>query len=93
MWHSSVQPRIIFLLELVHLKDLLFDELVDEVVKEVEIKEALKSSIFVVQKAAAQIYGVEFRQGSIGAIRSSLAMLHRVWRCRETLPYFAQSEA
>ena len=46
MWHSSVQPRIIFLLELVHLKDLLFDELVDEVVKEVGIKEALKSSIF-----------------------------------------------
>ena len=80
MWHSSVQPRIIFLLELVHLKDLLFDELVDEVVKEVEIKEALKSSIFVVQKAAAQIYGVEFCQGSIGGIRSSLAMLHDVWR-------------
>ena len=84
MWHSSVQPRIIFLLELVHLKDLLFDELVDEVVKEVEIKEALKSSIFVVQKAAAQIYGVEFRQGSIGGIRSSLAMLHDVWRRRAT---------
>ena len=84
MWHSSVQPRIIFLLELVHLKDLLFDELVDEVVKEVEIKEALKSSFFVVQKAAAQIYGVEFRQGSIGGIRSSLAMLHDVWRRRAT---------
>ena len=84
MWHSSVQPRIIFLLELVHLKDLLFDELVDEAVKEVEIKEALKSSIFVVQKAAAQIYGEEFRQGSIGGIRSSLAMLHDVWRRRAT---------
>ena len=75
---------IICLFELVHLKDLLFDELVDEVVKEVEIKEALKSSIFVVQKAAAQIYGVEFRQGSIGGIRSSLAMLHDVWRRRAT---------
>ena len=34
---------------------------------------ALKSSIFVVQKAAAPKIGVEFRQGSIGIIRSSLA--------------------
>ena len=32
-----------------------------------------KSSIFVVQKASAPKNGVEFRQGSIGTIRSSLA--------------------
>ena len=37
------------------------------------VDEALKSSIFVVQKAAAPKSGVEFRQGSIGTIRSSLA--------------------
>ena len=56
-------------LELVHLNDLLFDEWVYHVVKE-----ALKSSIFVIQKAAAQKTGVEFRQGSIGTIGSSLTM-------------------
>ena len=39
---------IIYLLKLVHLNDLLFDEWVSHVVKEV-----LKASIFVVQKAAA----------------------------------------
>ena len=38
-----------------------------------DVKEALKSSIFVVQKAAAPKSGVEFRQGSIGTIRRSLA--------------------
>ena len=38
-----------------------------------DVKEALKSSIFVVQKAAAPKTGVEFHQGSIGIIRSSLA--------------------
>ena len=59
--------------ELVHLNDVLFDEWVDNIVKEVNVKEALKSSIFVVQKAAAPKTGVEFRQGSIGTIRSSLA--------------------
>ena len=53
--------------------DLLFNEFVDDVVKEVGIKEALKSSIFVVQKAAAPKNGVEFCQRSIGAIRHSLA--------------------
>ena len=53
---------IICLLELGHLNDLNGD-----------IKEALKSSIFVVQKAAAPKSGVEFRQGSIGTIRSSVA--------------------
>ena len=41
-----------------------------------DIKEALSSSIFVVQKAAAPKSGVEFRQGSIGTIRSSLATLY-----------------
>ena len=41
---------------------------------------ALKSSIFVVQKAAAPKNGVEFRQGSIGAIRSSLATPYDVAR-------------
>ena len=65
---------IICLLKLVHLNDLLFDEWVDHVVKEVNIEEALKSSIFVVQKAAATKKRVDFCQGSNGTIRSSLAM-------------------
>ena len=64
---------IIFLFKLAHLNDLLFDEWVDHVVKKVNVKEALKSSIFVVRKAAAPKSGVESRQGSIGTIRSSLA--------------------
>ena len=64
---------IIFLFKLVHLDDLLFDEYGDDIVKEVNIKETLKSSIFVVQKAAAPKTGVEFRQTSIDTIRSSLA--------------------
>ena len=63
--------------ELAHLNDLLFDEWVDRVVKE-----ALKSSIFVVQKAAAPKTGVEFRQGSNGTIRSSLATSYDVARRR-----------
>ena len=45
----------------------------DDVVVEVDVKEVLKSSIFVVQKAAAPKSGVEFRQDSIGTIRNSLA--------------------
>ena len=64
---------IICLFELVHLNDLLFDHKAEDVVEEVNVKEALKSSIFVVQKAAAPKIGVEFRQGSNGTIRSSLA--------------------
>ena len=64
---------IICLFELVYLNDLLFNEQVDNVVKEVNIKKALKSSIFVVQKAAAPKIGVEFCPGSIGTNRSSLA--------------------
>ena len=73
MWQSSVQPSIICLFELVHLNDLLFSEWVNHVFKEVNAKEALKLSFFVIQKAAAPKNGVEFRQGSIGTIRSSLA--------------------
>ena len=38
-----------------------------------DVKETLKFSIFVVQKAAAPKNGVKFFQGSIGTIRSSLA--------------------
>ena len=57
---------------------------VDAHAKMVDIKEVLKSSIFVVQKATAPKSGVEFRQGSIGAIRSSLATSYDVWRRRAT---------
>ena len=45
----------------------------DDVVVEVDVEEALKSSIFIVQKAAAPKSGVEFRQGSIGTIVRRLA--------------------
>ena len=63
-------------LELVHLNDLLFDEWVYHVVKE-----ALKSSIFVVQMAALPKSGVEFRQRSNGTIKSSLATSYDIARC------------
>ena len=56
--------------------------MVEPFIKEVNIKAALKSSILVVQKAAAPKNGVEFRQGSIGTIRSSLAMSYDVSRRR-----------
>ena len=69
---------IIFLFELVHLNDLFCDELVDDIVEEVDVKGVLKSSIFVVQKATAPKSGVEFRQGPLGAIRSSLATSYGV---------------
>ena len=49
------------------------NDLNDDVVVEVDVEEALKSSIFIVQKAAAPKSGVEFRQDSIGTIRNSLA--------------------
>ena len=49
-WSTST---IYFLFDVVHLNDLLFDELVDHVVKELNVEDALKSSILVVQKAAA----------------------------------------
>ena len=64
---------IIFLFKLVHLNNLFFNEKVHDVVEEVNVKEALKSSIFDVQKAAAPENIVEFRQSSIGTIKSSLA--------------------
>ena len=53
---------------------LLSDEWVDHVVKEVSVKEALKPPIFVVQKAAAPKSELEFRHGSNGTIRSSVAV-------------------
>ena len=66
-------------LDLGHLNDLN-----DDVVVEVDVKEALKSSIFIVQKAAAPKSGVEFCQGSIGTTSSSLATLYYVSRRRAT---------
>ena len=69
------------------------NDLNEDVVVEVDVKEVLKSSIFVVQKAAAPKSGVEFRQGSIGTIRSSLATSCDVSRRRARSPNFDQSEA
>ena len=71
----------------------LFDEWADNVVKEVNFKETLKSSIFVIQMAAAPKNGVEFRQGSNGTIRCSLATKYVGSQRHATLPYFDQSEA
>ena len=56
--------------------------LLNHVIKELNVEEVLKSPIFVVQKAAAPKNGVEFRQGSIGTIRSSIAMSFDVPRRR-----------
>ena len=64
-------------LDLGHLNDLN-----DDVVVEVDVEKALKSSIFIVQKAAAPKSGIEFRQDSIGTIRSCLATSYDVWRRR-----------
>ena len=77
---------IIFLFELVHLNDLFCEEYVDDIVKDIDIKWVLKSSIFAVQKANAPKIGVEFRQGSIGAISSSVATSNDVWRRRAASP-------
>ena len=52
----------------------------DDVVVEVDVEEALKSSIFIAQKVAAPESGIEFRQGSNGTIRSSLATSYNVSR-------------
>ena len=51
---------------------------VDDIVEKVDVKAVLKSSIFVIQKATAPKSGVEFRQGSLGALRSSLATSYGV---------------
>ena len=51
------------------------------------LNQDLKSSIFVVQKATAPKSGVEFRQGSIGTIRVSLATSYDVWRRRARQNY------
>ena len=59
---------IIFLFELVHLNDLFCDEKVDDIVEEVDVKGVLKYLIFVAQKANAPKTGIEFCQGSNGAI-------------------------
>ena len=48
----------------------------------------LKSSSLVAQKAAAPKNGVEFRQGSDGTIRSSLATLYDVLRRRACVGNF-----
>ena len=52
--------------------------LLNHVVKELNVEEVLKSSIFVVQKAAVPKNGVEFRQKSIGDIRCSVATSYDV---------------
>ena len=70
---------IICLLELDHLNGFLFDEWVNHVIKELNVEEALNSSILVVQKAATPKSGVEFCQCSNGTIRSSLATLYDIW--------------
>ena len=81
---------IIFLFELVHLNDHFWDELVDDIVEEVDVKGVLKSSIFVVQKATAPKTGEEFHQGSIGAISSSLATSCDVWRRPKTSQWYCE---
>ena len=51
---------IIFLFDLVHPYDLFCDGYVDDIIKEVDVKGVLKSSIFVVQKATAPNLGQNF---------------------------------
>ena len=75
---------------MVHLNDHLFDQYADNVVEEVNVKEALKLSISVVQKAAAPKNGVKFSQGSNGTIRSILAMSYDVWQRCTMSPAFDQ---
>ena len=71
----------------------IFNDITSEILKQAQLrlcklglgtlfKGAIKSSIFVVQKAAAPKNGVEFRQRPIGDIRRSLATSHVVWRRR-----------
>ena len=80
---SCLMTSTICLFKLVHLDGLRFDEWVNHVVKELNVEEALKSSILVVQKAAAAAKTwVEFCQGSNGTIRSSVATSYDVSRLR-----------
>ena len=73
---------IIFLFELVNLNDLFCDEWLNDIVEDVDVKWVLKSSIFAVQKTNTPKVDIEFRQGSIGAISSSVAMSYNIWqRC------------
>ena len=51
----------------------------NDIVEDIDVKWVLKSSIFVAQKANAPKIGVEFCQGSIGAISSSVATSNDVW--------------
>ena len=53
------------------------------------VLDVLKSSIFVVQKLALHQNGVEFRQQSIGDIRSSVTTLYDVLRRRATKSKFS----
>ena len=53
------------------------------------VLDVLNSSIFVVQKLALHQNGVEFRQQSIGDIRSSVATLYDVARRRATESKFS----
>ena len=69
-WSTSI-ASIICLFILVHLNNLLFDELVDDVVKEVNVKEALKSSILVVQKAVAPK-----NDDTVGMMHGARCMMH-----------------
>ena len=75
---------IISLFKLVHLNDILFDEWVDHVVKEVNVRGALKLAIFVAKMTATPKNVIEFCQCSNGTIRSSLATLDDVSRRRAT---------
>ena len=53
------------------------------------VLEVLKSSIFVVQKLALHQNGVEFRQQSIGDIRSSVATFYDIVRHCTTVSKFS----
>ena len=70
---------IIILFELVHLYD-------------IGVKGVLKSLTFVVQKANAPKTGIEFHQGSIGAIKSSLATSYDAARRRAMSPWELDTE-
>ena len=75
---STLMNSTFCLFEVVYL----FDEWAYHVINEFNVNEALKSSIFVLQKAGAQKIGEEFCQGSNGTIKSSLATSPDVSRRR-----------